>query len=559
MDLADKFLPNEKLLKDYPKLTIDKKSNSSLFITNFRLFIVRDESQFWDIKCENIDHLERTFVQKFSWWWQLILTPIALIALVNSNIIIFGIMSLLSMARHYIKLESLVIQSQIRKWTISENNEILDEITNNIQMNAFIGKRTGDGKQILDAEDLNQNINQIPIKLIGENESRPFKNAWIFTIMAFLAYYIGSFGANTGFWIFLFSVSAACSFIIYRDRKITNKYRNVEPKQGWTLQLWHLILKKLNVEIIKAQWTFKIINNEIEVRKLGYYICSIFIFLGFLITYTNSNMIPLLLGITIGSPIYLSGRALAGIPRSTYRMALRSTSCFIIALLIVIPCLTLIPLYETANAHIPNSVIKENNNGWKKSMSQTDEYGLGLLSTTFLLYTDDGEDDEGNGDGYPAILFVIALKLPLDLEEKDALNELDKQFNKMAIEQEIELDAELESGSRQTKQGYETQYIIYNGTAKTEELGIGGLNYSITKGAESRYIGEVWKAPEHKLLIVTIGLAVISSESLNEKTGIEPIDNIIDDFIPNPTDSTDTKNWDELLELIPEVVCFKED
>ena len=62
-----------------------------------------------------------------------------------------------------------------------------------------------------------------------------------------------------------------------------------------------------------------------------------------------------------------------------------------------------------------------------------------------------------------------------------------------------------------------------NGTAKTEELGIGGLNYSVTKGAESRYIGEVWKAPEHNLLIVTIGLAIISSESLNEKTGIEPV------------------------------------
>ena len=76
---------------------------------------------------------------------------------------------------------------------------------------------------------------------------------------------------------------------------------------------------------------------------------------------------------------------------------------------------------------------------------------------------------------------------------------------------------------------------------------------------ESRYIGEVWKAPEQNLLIVTIGLAVISSESLNDNTGVDPIDNLIDDFIPNPTDSTDTKNWIELQDLILEVVCFKTD
>ena len=129
----------------------------------------------------------------------------------------------------------------------------------------------------------------------------------------------------------------------------------------------------------------------------------------------------------------------------------------------------------------------------------------------------------------------------------------------MAIEQKIELDTEMESGSRKTKQGYETQYIIYNGTAKTEEWGVGNINYSVTKGAESRYIGEVWKAPEHNLLIVTIGLAMISSENLNDNTGIEPIDNLIEDYIPNPIDSTDTKNWEELLELIPEVICSKPD
>lgn len=558
MDLTEKFLPNEKLIKDYTQITINKKSQSSLFITNLRIFIIQHNGQFWEIMCKNIDHFERTFVNKFSWWWQLILMPIALIALINSNILLFGIISMLSMARQYIKLESLVIHTKVEKWSISDNNQILDEISNHIQMNALIGKKTGDGEIILDAEELIQEVNKIPIVLVGENESRPFTSAWISIIMAFLAYYMSSFGIKTNFLIFIFTISAIFSFIMYRDRKIRNQYRKVEPKPGVILQLWHFVLNYLNIKIIKADWSFKLFYTQIKARQLGYYICCAFILLGFLLTYTESNMIPLLLGITIGAPIYLTGRVLAGIPRSRYRMVLRTVSCFTIALIIVIPCLSLMPFYAPANAHIPNSVIKDNNEGWKKSMEKTDNYGLGLLSTTFLLYADDGRDDEGNDDGYPALLFVIALKLPLDLEEKDALNELDKQFNNMAIEQEIELDTELDSGKRKTKQGYETQYIIYNGTAKTEEFGIGNLNYSITKGSESRYIGEVWKAPEHNLLIVTIGLAVISSESLNDDTGIEPIDNIIDDFIPNPTDSTNTQNWDELLELIPEVVCYKD-
>jgi len=559
VNLSEKFLPNEKLINEYTEIKINQKSNSSLFITNFRLFIIQNSNHFWDLKCENIDHLERTFIHRFSWWWQLILIPISLLALVNGNIIFFGLASLLLMARQYIKVETLIIHSKAGKWSLNDNNKILDEITTNIQMNTIIGKKTGDGKQIMDAEELDLNNNNIFIKLTGENESRPFKNAWISAILAFLAYYVGTFGISTRFLIFLFSVSAICSFIIYRDRKITNQYRKVEPKIGLTRQFWNFILNKLNVEIIKAQWRFNFINMNIEVRKLGYYLCCIFLFLGFLVTYSEENMIPLLLGITIGTPAYLIGRALAGIPRSKKRMALRTACCLIIAIMIVIPCLALMPLYESADAQIPTSIINEPEKGWKKSVNQRDEYGLGLLSTTFMLYTDDGKNDEGENDGYPALLFIIALKLPFELEEKDAINELDKQFNKMAIEQKIELDTEMESGSRKTKQGYETQYIIYNGTAKTEEWGVGNINYSVTKGAESRYIGEVWKAPEHNLLIVTIGLAMISSENLNDNTGIEPIDNLIEDYIPNPIDSTDTKNWEELLELIPEVICSKPD
>ena len=270
-------------------------------------------------------------------------------------------------------------------------------------------------------------------------------------------------------------------------------------------------------------------------------------------------MIPLLLAITIGVPIYLTGRALSGIPRPWKRMALRSATCFAIAIIIVLPCLMLMPLYNSATVKLPREFIQgDSGNGWKKAMSQYDEYGLGFASTSFSFYLDDGEDSEGESDGYPAMLFVIAIKVPIDLDEKDALDELDRQFREMSLDQEIELDTHIEDGQRITKQGYSTQYVIYNGTAKSERIGFEDVGHNVTQGAETRYIGEVWKAPEYNLLVISMGIAVISSEEINDQTGVGPIDDLVDNLIPNkPTETTDMKNWNELYDLIPEIVCLQ--
>ena len=169
------------------------------------------------------------------------------------------------------------------------------------------------------------------------------------------------------------------------------------------------------------------------------------------------------------------------------------------------------------------------------------------------------DSNEGNEDGYPAILFVIVLKVPFEIDETVPLDILNDQFQKMAIEQDIELDSELESGKRKTSQGYDTEYVIYNGTTKTEKIGTEDINYKVTKGSESKYIGEVWKAPEYNLLVVSMGIGIISSETVNEDTGIEPIDDLVDNLIPNPTDTTDEKNWNEMVDLIPEIYCYEED
>ena len=213
-----------------------------------------------------------------------------------------------------------------------------------------------------------------------------------------------------------------------------------------------------------------------------------------------------------------------------------------------------------ANAVLSSNFLDmESGNGWEKSYSQIDEYGLGLASTSIYLYADDAKDNDGNDDGYPAILFVIVLKVPFEIDEAVPLDILNDQFQKMAIEQDIELDVKLESGSRKTSQGYDTEYVIYNGTTKTEKIGTDEINYKVTKGSESKYIGEVWKAPEYNLLVVSMGIGIISSETINEDTGFEPIDDLVDDIIPNPTDTTDEKNWNEMLNLIPEIYCYQED
>lgn len=555
MDLTEKFLPNEKFLKKYENLSVNRKTGYSIAITNLRVFI-SNKNEVWDIYSDKIDYLGRLFTPMFSWWWQLIFVPISLMTLDGSKLI-SAIFILLSIARQQIRIETLTIGVKSKNWNITKDNETLDQISEDIRLNSVVGVIRKDGKQILEAEDIGKTP-KLNIELIGENESRPLVSAWSFATMSFLSYYASSFGAGTGFWTFFLAIISIGFFIIHRDRKKTNEFRGVDPKPGLILQGYHYILNYFKIPIINTRWSFTFYQRKIYVRDLGYQLCCIFLLLGLFITYANENMVPLLAAITIGIPIYLIGRTLSGIPRSNKRMALRSFSAVLIGLLVVIPCLSLIPMYDTASVKVPKSFIQgDSGNGWKNIMNEYDEYGLGLASTTFSLYVDDAEDNEGNSDGYPGILIVVAVKVPIDIEEKDMLSELDKQFERMAVDQEVELDSEIEKGSRITTQGYETQYSIFNGTAKTDSIGFEGYNRTITEGSKTLYIGEVWKAPEYNLIVVAMGIAIISEEEINDQTGIDPIDDFISNIIPdNPNDTTNMQNWLELLDIIPETICY---
>ncbi|OIR12639.1 MAG: hypothetical protein BEU03_00370 [Marine Group III euryarchaeote CG-Epi6] len=556
MDLREQLLPNEKLLSEYNNLLVENK-RGNVYLTNLRLFL-STKKNIWNFNTNDIKYMGRMNNPRFSWMWQILISLTLLYSILSGKTLLFLVCIILSAARQYLKIDCLEIGLENKKWIVSDDNEQLDELMLQIQTNQVTGLEKSEGKPIVDAEEeLNT---RIEINIVGENESGPLRSAWISLSFAFIFYYLNSFSDSGNIWLFVLLISALCSYIIYKDRRNTNILRDVEPENGLIRKGWYFLLNKLKVKIIKANYSLKVYNKKIEVRNLGYILSSVILLLTFTITHINSNLIPMLFGISLAISVYMTGRCLAGIPRPRNRMVARSFVCTLVAICVILPCLNAAPLFMPANALLSSNFLDvESGNGWKKSYSQVDEYGLGLASTSIYLYADDAKDSEGNDDGYPAILFVIVLKVPFEIDEAVPLDILNDQFQKMAIEQDIELDAKLESGSRKTSQGYDTEYVIYNGTTKTEKIGTDEINYKVTKGSESKYIGEVWKAPEYNLLVVSMGIGIISSETINEDTGFEPIDDLVDDLIPNPTDTTDEKNWNEMLNLIPEIYCYQED
>ena len=556
MDLREQLLPNEKLLGEYNSLYVENKKGNA-YLTNIRLFL-STKNNVWNFHTKDIKYMGRMTNPRFSWTWQLLISLMVLYSIVSGYTLLFLLCIILSAARQYLKIDCLEIGLENKKWVISDDNEQLDEMMLQIQTNEVTGLKKSEGKPVIDAEE--EQISEIEINIVGENESGPLRSAWLSISFAFLFYYLNSFSDSGSIWLFVLLISALCSYIIYKDRRNTNALRKVKPEDGIIRKGWYFFLKKINIKIIRANYSFRLYNKRVEIRNLGYLLSSIILLMAFTVTHINSNLIPMLFGISLAATVYMIGRCLAGIPRSRNRMIARTIACSLVALCIVIPCLSLTPLYMPANAVLPSEFLDgETGNGWKKSYSQIDEYGLGLASTSIYLYADDAKDSEGNEDGYPAILFIIVLKVPFEVDEAVPLDILNEQFQKMAIEQDIELDSELESGKRKTTQGYETEYIIYNGTTKSEKIGTEEINYKVTKGSESKYIGEVWKAPEYNLLVVSMGIGIISSETFNEDTGVEPIDDLVDNFIPNPADTTNEKNWNEMLDLIPKINCYQED
>ena len=148
-----------------------------------------------------------------------------------------------------------------------------------------------DGKIILESENLDDDAENVNVELIGQNESRALKAAWMAAVFAFMSYYIGSFGVRTGFWTFLFTATAFCFFVIHRDRKKSNEVRELEPEDGWTKYIFNIILTKMGFEVIDSKWSFKLFGRDVKARNAGYLIFSAILLFGLLFSQASNHSI----------------------------------------------------------------------------------------------------------------------------------------------------------------------------------------------------------------------------------------------------------------------------
>lgn len=203
------------------------------------------------------------------------------------------------------------------------------------------------------------------------------------------------------------------------------------------------------------------------------------------------------------------------------------------------------PYFGQTHAELPAQFLDANKgNGWEYLEEEDiDLVGyMGMFSLSIRVYEDDGEDANGDYDGYPAVLSVMTMKFPGIPSEEEMLDQMRKFMTEFNEDQNVKLDEPPEEGTNVTAQGYVYQYFIYNGTGEN------GTS-SFSKGEELRYIVTAYKIDEEKAFVITIGIAKVSDGRLVDIILPPPLPPI-----PNPTDTRDMQNWDELRHvLIPNV------
>ena len=620
MDFAERLLPGEQLIKGYPELRVDRRGGFAGLLTTRRLFLQGKRRQF-DIDPSQVNYIERCRAQRFSSLW--LLLSLIFIGVAALMFIIFLIMLPLW---YFIRREALVIGTPARKWIIFGEPAMLDDLAHNLRLNQAVRESGGSQQPLVrDAEPVYDPVAESLAMPPPKAEVRAVNESWpraalrSLLLGAFLFYYLTTFGAPLGIIVFLCLVVAGHALWVLRGREAHNRHHGLAPRTGgfWIGWLWPLrVLLLLRWErlaplrrlrfrtVIRPRgiwvgwltplrwtrlpafaglhwrrvepwqptgWSFALAGRRWRLRSIGSWTVRGLLVLGLLWTLGAQNLRPLLFAVALGAPLYLGCRAFAARPCSRGRLARRAVAAAMLALMIMLPPLAWAPLFLPATAALPGEQVQgDDGNGWEVIEHQTVEkmLGLGLVEVQVSVYVDDGRDADDDYDGYFAILIVVALKLPLDLEEKILLDVIEKQFKDRSIDEEINLTAHILNGTRKTAQGYPTQYFIYNATAKNETLDVGTYySHPVTEGAEMRYIGEAWKAPEMHLLVVTIGIAIISTENPETtppppgplpgpvKDLWEQAGEMKDELIPDPTDTTDTRNWVELLDLIPQVKC----
>ena len=621
MDFAERLLPGEQLIKGYPELRVDRRGGFAGLLTTRRFFLQGKRRQF-DVDPSQVNYIERCREPRFSPLW--LLLSLLFIGVFGLMVLIFLIMLPLW---YFIRREALIIGTPARKWTIFGAPALLDDLAHNLRLNQAVREADGSHRPLVrDAEPVYdpvaESLTMPPppkpeVRAVNESWPRGALRAWFVT--AFLFYYLTTFGLPLGILVFIALVLAGHALWVLRGREAHNRHYGLAPRTGgfWVGWLWPLRvpillrweplapLRLLRFRTVvrprgiwvgwltplrwtrlprfaglhwrrvepwqPTGWSFALLGCRWRLRSVGSWSARGLLVLGLLWTLGAQNLRPLLFAVALGAPLYLGCRAFAARPCPRGRLTRRAVAAAVLALMIVLPSLAWAPLFLPATAALPGEFVQgDDGNGWVILQQQSieEEFGLGLIELRISIYLDDGRDANDNYDGYFAFLIVAAAKLPLNLDEKMLLNAIQNEFERNALDEEIDLTANILNGTRKTAQGYPTQYFIYNATAKNETLDVGTYySYPVTEGAEMRYIGEAWKAPEMHLLVVTIGIAIISTENPETtppppgplpgpvKDLWEQAGEMKDELIPDPTDTTDARNWVELLALIPEVRC----
>ena len=145
MDLIEQLLPNEKLLAEYNNLFVENKKGNA-YLTNQRLFL-STKNNLWNFNTEDITYMGRMNRPRFSWIWQVLISLTIVYSILSGYTLLFLICIILSAARQYLKIDSLEIGLENKKWIISDDNNQLDEMMLQVQTNQVTGLERSEGKR----------------------------------------------------------------------------------------------------------------------------------------------------------------------------------------------------------------------------------------------------------------------------------------------------------------------------------------------------------------------------------------------------------------------------
>ena len=346
------------------------------------------------------------------------------------------------------------------------------------------------------------------------------------------------------------------AFLAVISRQVDNRYRGVEPDRD---------------EVI-----MKLGYKDYPLRYLCHRSAHFFILTSLALTFLFMNLSAFLVGAFLGSFLMAGGRIVNLLMKPQWmhltkpwpkwrsiKLCWNGVRLFSIFIALVV----LFPYFQDHDAALPSAQLDAKvHNGWVLEADHSISRGLGAVQGGLRLYFDDGRNEEGDSDGYPAILVLITLKEPRDFATKRLVDLIREMIDAQMKEQEVVDEYELALLSRTTVQGYQTSGFIYNATAD-------GSTY-LTKGEEVRVIGEGWYAREQNVMVVAVGFAQISSETLDKdpappeelpdpvRDTLEAIWELLPDEVQkqdppiDPTNTTDTRNWLELYDLVPQVEAW---